>query len=132
MTRWLLVEDEPDIYEVLNHLNAIVGATSLIFTTGEEVADWLEAVETGEITDDLPVFALVDIRLPGRIDGVAVGERIRRCGPLRHIPIVLMTAYRLSPDKETECIRRAGANRLIYKPLPPLSEMKKMFFNLVR
>jgi CheY-like chemotaxis protein len=132
MMRWLIVEDEPDIYEVLNHMYDLIGAASIAFTTGEDIDAWLQAVDAGEITDDLPVFALIDLRLPGAMDGVQVGERIRRCAKLSDIPIVLMTAYRLSPTTEAEYIKRTKAYRLIYKPLPSVKELQDMFLSLVK
>ncbi|MBL8165203.1 MAG: response regulator [Anaerolineae bacterium] len=130
--RWVIVEDEPDIYEVLNHMYDLLGAASIAFTTGEDIDAWLEAVDSGEITDDLPVFALIDLRLPGDMDGVQVGERIRRCAKLRDIPIVLMTAYRLSPATEAEYIKRTNAHRLLYKPLPSIQTLQEMFLTLVK
>jgi CheY-like chemotaxis protein len=131
MTKWMLVEDEPDIYDLLDHLYSVLGVRSMIFTTGEDAQVWLNAVDSDEITDDLPVFALIDLRLPGDIDGIQVGERLRRSARLKNIPVVLMTAYKLSPAQEVEAVKRTRANLLLYKPLPRIAELHKMFTDLV-
>jgi CheY-like chemotaxis protein len=135
MSRWLLVEDEEDIYIVLTHLYNLFDASPLLFTNGEDAMAWLDAVDAGEITSDLPVFALIDIRLSsdeGDIDGIDVGERIRRCAPLRDIPIVLMTAYLLSPEEKRRAVARTRANLYLEKPLPPFNELRRMFLSLIR
>lgn len=132
MSTWLLVEDEPDIYEILNHLYDVLDSRSVVFTTGEDAANWIAAVAAGQITDSLPIFALIDIRLPGEINGIEVGERLRQCAPLKNIPLVLMTAYRLSPFQEQSALKRTGAHQILYKPLPRFAELRQLFVDLVK
>ena len=135
MSRWLLVEDEADIYLILTQFYKLFDASPLLFTNGEDAMAWLDAVDIGEITSDLPVFALIDIRLsPDErdINGIDVGERIRRCAPLRDIPIILMTAYRLSPEEKRRAMARTRANLYIEKPLPSFTELREIFLGLVR
>jgi CheY-like chemotaxis protein len=137
MSRWLLVEDEEDIYLILSHFYKLFDASPLLFTNGEDAMAWLDAVDAGEITSDLPVFALIDIRLspdldPNALTGIDVGERIRRCAPIRHIPIVLMTAYLLSPQEKRRAMARTRANLFIEKPLPAFAELRKLLLDLVK
>lgn len=135
MSRWLLVEDEEDIYLVLTHFYKLFEDSPLLFTNGADAMAWLDAVDAGEITSDLPVFALIDIRLSpieGDINGIDVGERIRRCAPIRHIPIVLMTAYLLSPQEKRRAIARTRANLFLEKPLPSFAELRELFLSLVK
>ncbi|MDZ4766954.1 MAG: response regulator [Chloroflexota bacterium] len=131
MGKWLLVEDEPDIYEILHHLYDLPDSMPLLFTTGEQAVAWIEAVESNEITSDLPIFALIDLRLPGDIDGVAVGERLQRSPRLRHMPVVLMTAYHLTAAERADFIQRTHAKQLLSKPLPPFRELRALFLDLV-
>jgi CheY-like chemotaxis protein len=42
---------------------------------------------------------------------------------LGKIAIVLMTAYKLSPEQEQQMVGQAGADLLLYKPLPRLVEL---------
>jgi hypothetical protein len=46
------------------------------------------------------------------------------------MPVVLMTAYRLSYKEEKEAIQHSGARRLIYKPLPSFAKMRQLFTEL--
>jgi CheY-like chemotaxis protein len=135
MSRWLLVEDEEDVYVILTHFYKLVEASPLLFTNGEDAMAWLDAVDAGEITSDLPVFALIDIRLsadPKAINGIDIGERIRRCAPICHIPIVLMTAYILSPQEKRRAIERTRADLYLNKPLPEFAELRELFLGLVK
>ena len=120
----MVVEDEPDIYEVLLAMFGIWGIEGVAFVDGEEAVSWIDDVDSGTFKGELPELALLDIRLPGEINGAAVGERIRQSTILKQIAIVLTTAYKLTPDEETRIMEQAGADRLIYKPLPKFAELQ--------
>lgn len=122
----MVVEDEPDIYEVLLAMFGIWGIEGVAFVDGEEAVSWIEDVDSGRFQGELPELALLDIRLPGQIEGPDVGARIRKSSVLGNIAIVLTTAYRLSPDEEKAVIKRAGADRLIYKPMPKFQELQTL------
>jgi CheY-like chemotaxis protein len=122
----MIVEDEPDLYEMLTHMSTMIGVKEVAFTTGEESVAWIEEVDAGLFKDDLPVLALVDIRLPGAIDGIMVAERLRTSPALKGIAVVLMTAYHLSPEEEARAKQRAGANLLLYKPLPRIADLRQI------
>ncbi len=126
MTIWMVVEDEPDIYDLLLNMTQLMGIDGLAFTTGEEAVDWIDDVDQKHIQTEAPQLALLDIRLPGKISGPAVGGRLRRSPVLQNTTIVLMTAYKLSTQEEKAVIREAGANLLVYKPLPKLAELQKL------
>jgi CheY-like chemotaxis protein len=120
----MVVEDEPDIYEVLLAMFGIWGIEGVAFVDGEEAVSWMDDVDSGTFKGELPELALLDIRLPGEINGAAVGERIRQSNVLNQIAIVLTTAYKLTPDEEKRIMEQAGADRLIYKPLPKFAELQ--------
>jgi len=131
MTTWMVVEDEPDLYDMILAMYATLGIGGVAFVTGEEAIDWIEQVEAGRVSDELPQLAMIDIRLPDRVTGDLVGARLRRSNVLKDTVIVLMTAYKLSPEEEGRMITRAGADLLLYKPLPRLNELKRMLFTLI-
>jgi CheY-like chemotaxis protein len=127
MSTWMVVEDEPDIYEVLLLMLEAFGVEGLAFVDGEEAVDWIDDVDNGYYHGELPSVALLDIRLPGTVDGVKVGERLRNSPNLPDdLKVVLVTAYKLSPSEEKEIIKQAGADRLIYKPIPRFAEFRQM------
>lgn len=127
----MVVEDEPDIYEVLLAMFGIWGIEGVAFVDGEEAVNWIEDVDQGRFQGELPELALLDIRLPGPIQGPAVGERLRGSKKLGNIAIVLITAYKLTPDEEKDVILRAGADRLMYKPLPKFNELQHVLEEII-
>jgi CheY-like chemotaxis protein len=132
MTTWMLLEDEPDLYEVLLSMYSLFGVEGIAFTIGEEAIKWVEAVDHGELKPEIPELALLDIRLPGEVNGVMVSERIRYSPVLGDMCIVLITAYRLSASEEAEVMEISGADALLYKPLPPMNDLKKRLDALMR
>ncbi len=126
MSTWMVVEDEPDIYEVLLAMFEMWGIDGVAFVDGEEASAWLEDVDSGRYQGEMPELALLDIRLPGKISGPMVGERIRKSKDLGDIAIVMSTAYKLTPAEEQEVMKQAGADKLMYKPMPRFDELQRI------
>ena len=121
----MVVEDEPDIYEVLLAMFGIWGIEGVAFVDGEEAISWIDDVDQGSFQGELPELALLDIRLPGDLQGPDVGNRLRKSTTsLKNMAIVLITAYKLKPEEEKAIIAKAGADKLIYKPLPKFNELQ--------
>ncbi|MBZ0292708.1 MAG: response regulator [Anaerolineae bacterium] len=131
MSTWMVVEDEPDIYEVLLAMFEMWGIEGVAFVDGEEAVAWIEDVDSGRYRGELPELALLDIRLPGAIDGTMVAERLRKSPVLGHIAIVLSTAYKLTVEEEKKIIDQAGADKLIYKPLPKFVELQQLLEGVI-
>ncbi len=131
MSAWMVVEDEPDIYELLLAMFEMWGIEGVAFVDGEEAVAWINDVDSGRIKGELPELALLDIRLPGRIGGPAVGERLRQSKPLGDIAIVLTSAYHLTADEERDVIKQAGADRFVPKPLPKFFELRSLLESVI-
>lgn len=131
MSAWMVVEDEPDIYDLLLAMFAMWGIEGVAFVDGEEAVAWIDEVENRRVKGELPELALLDIRLPGSISGPEVGERLRKTQSLAQIAIVLTTAYRLTVEEEKAVIEQAGADRLLYKPLPGFNELKAILEDVI-
>jgi CheY-like chemotaxis protein len=127
----MVVEDEPDIYELLLAMFEMWGIEGVAFVDGEEAVAWINDVDSGRIKGELPELALLDIRLPGKIQGPAVGERLRQSKPLGDISIVLTTAYHLTADEERDVVLKAGADRFVRKPLPKFFELKALLETVI-
>ncbi|MDZ4672004.1 MAG: response regulator [Phototrophicales bacterium] len=130
MTTWMVVEDEPGLYDMVLTMYSLMGVHGVAFTTGEDALDWIDAVDSGQFGDEIPQLAMLDIRLPGDIDGTKVGARMRQSHILKKTRVVLMTAYQLSPKEEILIKEQAGADILLYKPLPNFETLQKMLFEL--
>lgn len=127
----MVVEDEPDIYEVLLAMFEIWGIDGVAFVDGEEALAWIEDVDSGRYRGELPELALLDIRLPGAIQGHQVGQRLRQSARLGEMAIVLITSFKLTPEEYTEVMAISGADDLIYKPLPKFDEFKQRLETVV-
>ncbi len=130
MTTWMVVEDEPGLYDMVLTMYSLMGVHGVAFTTGEDALDWIEAVDNGQFGDEIPELAMLDIRLPGGVDGTTIGIRMRQSPILKNTRIVVMTAYKLSPSDEALIKEKVGTNTLLYKPLPEFETLKRLLFDI--
>ena len=82
----LLVEDDPDLREVVIEILSLEGFESAIAVDGQEALEYLQAGYR-------PRLILLDLMLP-RMDGEQVGRAIERDPKLRSIPVVVFSARR--------------------------------------
>lgn len=120
----MVVEDEPEIYDLLLAMFGVWGIEGVAFVDGLEAIAWIDEVDQGRIRGELPELAMIDIRLLD-IEGQEVGARIRRSPVLHDIAIVLITAYILSPDAERKVMEVSQADLFLYKPLPAMHQLRK-------
>jgi CheY-like chemotaxis protein len=80
----LLVEDNPHVAEVTTAMLRSLGCDVVAATDG---ADALRRLDEGERFD----LVLSDIVMPGSIDGLTLGRRLRARYP--HLPVLLATGY---------------------------------------
>ncbi|MBN1679791.1 MAG: response regulator [Anaerolineae bacterium] len=125
MKPWLVVEDEEDIRNIVKVMFQVWGHSFLEFRNGHEAWAWIDAIENGAYEGDLPELALMDIRMPGH-KGHEIARRMRSVDRLKHIPIVLMTAFSLSEDERQQMVAECGVNKIINKPLPDMFEFKAL------
>jgi CheY-like chemotaxis protein len=130
MSTWMVVEDEPDLYDTLLALFEIWSIDGVAFTNGTDAIKWIEDVDKGRSDTNIPELALLDIRLPGAT-GPEIGQRLRTSLVLNDIAIVMMTAYHLTPQEEEKIIAQAKANTLLYKPLPAPNEFRTILQNAI-
>lgn len=127
----MVVEDEPDIYEVLLAMFEMWGIEGVAFVDGEEAVAWIDDVDSGRFKGELPELALLDIRLPGEISGVGVGERLRQSRVLGQIAIVLTTANKPSLEDQETYMLQASADKWLPKPLPKFNELQKVLESVI-
>lgn len=130
MPTWMVVEDEPDIYDVLLAMFEIWGIEGVAFVDGPEALAWIDSVDEGKVRGDLPELAILDIRLP-ESSGPEVGKRLRESPILKNMAIILITAYHLNTEEEKKAKELAQADRLMYKPLPAMPELRQVLDDLI-
>lgn len=116
---WMLVEDDGAIRDVIEMMCELWGFKVLSFRDGFQAVDYLK---NEALAAPLPEVALLDIRMPGPW-GHEISARIRQHPQLKHIGIILMTAYELPGQDEEKYLESSGADKLLFKPLPPMDEL---------
>ena len=104
MATILVVDDELDVVRMVARTLEARGHTVEVARDGEAALVL--------IARQAPDLLLVDANLP-RIDGAAVGRRVRAEPATRALPIVLMSAAYVSL---TEAASEGGADELVMKP----------------
>jgi two-component system, OmpR family, alkaline phosphatase synthesis response regulator PhoP len=104
----LVVEDEPDIRELIGHNLGRERYQVVSVATGEEA---LRAVETQR-----PDLILLDLMLPG-LDGLEVTRRLKSDTATQAIPIIILTAK----GEEADIVSglELGADDYMLKPFSP-------------
>jgi CheY-like chemotaxis protein len=89
---------------------------------GFQAAAYLEQIP---LPEPVPTFALLDIRMPGP-EGHEIGRMIREHPQINNIGIAMMTAYELRRTDEATVLQVSGADRILYKPLPPMPQLLEL------
>ena len=108
MARILVVEDDPDIAELLVHYLQNAGHTTVRLSNGLDVMRHLRA----EPVD----LVILDVMLPG-MNGMAVCDAIRADTATAPLPIIMLTARGEEADRVAGLER--GADDYVTKPFSP-------------
>jgi two-component system alkaline phosphatase synthesis response regulator PhoP len=103
----LIIEDEPDIAEVLRYSLEKAGFDARTILTGEE------GLKAALDRTNPPALILLDLLLPG-MNGLEICRRLRNEPTTYRTPIVIITAKALPADINTSL--ELGANDFIVKP----------------
>lgn len=101
----LIVDDEPEIVEVLRRFLERKGYEVSVAMDGEEALK--------KTRQDLPDFIILDLNLP-KLSGEQVCREIRAVESTKRIPIVMLTGK--SSDADRVIGRVIGADRYLTKP----------------
>jgi CheY-like chemotaxis protein len=126
---WLLVEDETDIRNIVAMMMMAWGERPLTLTDGYAAWRWLDSVASGSFADELPELALMDIRMPG-YTGDKIAARMRQIPTLKHIPVVLMTAFTLNEMEMQQLKKQSGADYILNKPLPDFDDFGRLLYSI--
>lgn len=125
MATWMIVEDELDLYEMLEEIFNLWGIETITFPDFDEALEWIEMVDQGAEVGELPELVMLDLMFNRTMRGDAVGERLRRSPHLNNAAIVVMTAQREMPEIREEVIRKVQPDDYIQKPLPRIADLQK-------
>jgi two-component system, cell cycle response regulator DivK len=114
----LIIEDNPDNMVLITRFLEKFGYLTLQAVTG------MEGFEMA--LQERPDFIILDIQLPD-IDGTEVLRKIRSSEIGNSIPIIAMTSYAMSGDREK--LLSAGCDGYIEKPIDPervISQIRRL------
>jgi DNA-binding response OmpR family regulator len=107
-TRLLVVEDDPDIANLLKHSLTRAGFAVDVLHSGSEVVSRVRA--------DMPDLVLLDLMLPG-LDGLEICRNLRSDPRTAAIAIIMLTARAEESDRIVGL--ELGADDYITKPFSP-------------
>lgn len=128
---WLIVEDEADIRNLVAMMAQVWGHEAMTFDSGQKVWEWLDQIDRGQYNGKLPDFALMDIRMPGK-RGNEICKRMREIATLKHIPVVLMTAFVMGDDEINHMRQEFGVDHVINKPLPDFDRLRVVLHDIIK
>ncbi|MDB5818145.1 MAG: response regulator receiver protein [Rhizobacter sp.] len=109
-SRILIVEDQADIRKLIRLTLSSRHWETFEASSGEEGLEQIRSLR--------PDLVLLDVMMPGLLDGFDVCERVRKDPELSGIPVVLLTAHGQASDIERG--KLVGANGYLTKPFSPL------------
>ena len=110
MKKILIVEDQSDIRKLIR--------MTLEFEQFEthEAADGVTGLQRAR--DLRPDLVLLDVMMPGELDGLQVCERIKSDPALAGMKVIILSAR--GQAKDTEAGKKAGADDYLVKPFSPV------------
>jgi two-component system alkaline phosphatase synthesis response regulator PhoP len=118
MAKILIVDDEPDIVEIVAFTLEAKGHQVLSAKDGAECIS--------KVKKDPPELIILDVMMP-RMNGMQVVDYLRNKEEYNHIPIIMLTAtttYSRKPDEEWG--KKMGVEDYISKPFEPLDLTKRV------
>jgi DNA-binding response OmpR family regulator len=116
MKKILIVEDHADIRRLIRMTLELEDCE--IHEAADAAAGW-EMAQTVQ-----PDLVLLDVMMPGELDGLDLCQALKSDPELRAVPVIVLSARGSSTDREAglEC----GADAYLMKPFSPLQLLELM------
>ena len=116
MAKILVVEDEPDIRDLIVFILSMLGGYEVVAANNGE-----EAVQLA--FKEIPDLILTDVRMP-KMSGYEACQRIKAEPTTKHIPVVFLTAR--GQEQEVQAGIAAGGDEYLLKPFEQAQLLKKV------
>ena len=107
----VIIEDDPDVLRIY---------TEVLTEKGYEIASISNS--SGALSllkQHLPHLILLDIMIPGSVNGIELLGQIKKDPNLKKIPIIVLTNL----DTEEKIARELGANEYLVKPMTTVDQV---------
>ncbi len=121
MARVLVVDDDPDVRQLVEMKLRLDGIETLTATNGQEALDVLA-------TNDVDLVVL-DLMMPV-MDGIETCRRIREAEDMAELPVIMLTAKAQASDIQTGFA--TGATDYVVKPFSPRELLSRVRGSLAR
>ena len=115
MARILLIDDEPDIRDLMRIFLEMEGHD---VTTAENAPDGIASAQRMS-----PQLILMDLSLPGGFDGFEATRRLRQDSTFDTVPIIALTAHAMAEHRERALA--AGCDAHWTKPIMDLEAFSR-------
>ncbi len=112
----LIVDDQPEVRELVKVALSIEDFTMLEATNGDE------AVRLARM--NRPDLIIMDLMMPGNIDGLQATKLIKGDARLTNCKVIILTARNQKGDEEE--FVKSGADDYFFKPFSPLELIDKV------
>lgn len=116
MAKIVLIEDAPDTRDLVKAILEMSEHTVETAETGEDGLNKIQKIS--------PDVILVDVSLPGKMNGLDVVRKLRTDPAFDKIPILALTAHAMADDRRQAL--EAGCDEHITKPIIDLEEFSKL------
>lgn len=114
--RILITEDQPDICKLIRMTLEFGDFEIHEANDGESGLNMARAIQ--------PSVMLLDVMMPGLLDGYQVCQRIKQNPALKHIKVIMLTARGQATDLAMG--EAAGADAYLVKPFSPLELIERV------
>ncbi len=110
----LIVDDEKEIRDLVRETLMIDNFQVVEAATGDEAYRMVQK--------DPPDLLILDVKMPGQLDGISLTTKLKQNAATRHIPIFLLTAVQMDLGDDT----RIYPDAIFYKPFSPMDLLDRI------
>jgi len=110
----LIVDDEKEIRELVHETLMVDNFQVIEAATGDQAYELIKKTP--------PDLLILDVKMPGQLDGIALTEKLKQNPATRRIPIFLLTAVPVELGENTLLYPDA----IFYKPFSPMDLLDRI------
>lgn len=114
--RIAVVEDQPEIRQLIR-MTLELGDFELVEAENADIG-W------AQMQQQKPDLVLLDVMMPGSMDGLELCRRLRAWPETAGVPVILLTAR--GQQRDIEAGREAGADTYLTKPFSPMELLDRI------